>query len=57
MVKTISALLHLPNEVMIPVHKNHRDIVKFTTRGVLNYTTVVGHIRKCLDEITILEGM
>ncbi|KAH0604335.1 uncharacterized protein H6S33_006712 [Morchella sextelata] len=51
MVKKMSALLHLRNEIPIPISRNHTEMVKFSSAADKDYRTVATHIGNCVKDI------
>jgi len=51
MVKDNSALLFWPSEHCVPVGRNHRDMVKFSSSEDTTYRTVVTHMTECVNNL------
>jgi hypothetical protein len=47
----MSAVLHLPNEVRIPVRQNHSEIAKFISHVDKTYLSVVAEVERILNDI------
>lgn len=53
MVKDNSAQLFWPSEHSVPVRRNHTDMVKFSSSEDATYRTVVTHMTKCVNNLTM----
>lgn len=48
MVKKVSALLHLRNELQVGIPWNHTEMVRFGSAADVIYRTVANHIGNCI---------
>lgn len=51
MVKKVSALLHLRNELQVGISWNHTEMVRFGSAADVIYRTVANHIGNCIKVI------
>ncbi|KAH8146466.1 uncharacterized protein LAJ45_09412 [Morchella importuna] len=51
MVKKMSALLHLRNELQVGIPRNHTEMVKFSSVADVDYRTVANHIGNYIKDI------